>query len=148
MNIVSEVKAAESLIGATVSKSATPWILLAIVLGLFTAGATGAYLGYQYGTGKAAEDKSKMLAAYNEALTQAELRRKDAESKGNQIVNDFVSRLDNLKVVNKTYNNNLKTETQKLVYTDCKLPDSGVDLLNKHINEANLILIGKKGATK
>ena len=147
-DIMKAVSEAGSVVGSTVAKSSTPWIALAIVLGLLVSAFTGAYFGYQYGTGKAAEDKSKMLAAYNEALTQAELRRKDAESKGNQIVDDFISRLNNLKVVNRTFNNNMKTETQKLVYTDCKLPDSGVDLLNKHINEANLILIGKKGATK
>ena len=90
----------------------------------------------------------RMDAQFDMGLRSDRIRRKDAESKGNQIVDDFISRLDNLKVVNRTFNNNMKTETQKLVYTDCKLPDSGVDLLNKHINEANLILIGKKGATK
>jgi hypothetical protein len=149
MDINSEIKAAESLLGSTVSKSSTPWIILAVVLGLFTAGAVGAYLGYHYGTGQAAADKAQMLQAFNTALQQSEARRKDEEVRGTQVVKTFLARLDNIKIVNRTYNSTLQKETEKLVYTDCKVPDSGVDLLNKHITDANLILIqGKKGAQK
>ena len=119
------------------------------LLGLFTAGAVGAYLGYHYGTGQAAADKAQMAQAYNTALQESEARRKDEEVRGTQVVKNFLARLDNIKIVNRTYNSTMQKETEKLVYTDCKVPDSGVDLLNKHITDANLILIqGKKGAQK
>ena len=61
------------------------------------------------------------------------------------MTNDFLDKLSNIRVVNTTIRQTLKQETEKLIYTTCVLPDEGVDLLNGHINEVNMILVGKGG---
>jgi len=49
----------------------------------------------------------------------------------------FESKLDNIQIINKTINTKVQKEIQKEVYTDCKIPQSGIDLLNDSINKNN-----------
>ena len=136
MNIPSEI---ESTIKATVN----PWMTVAILVGMLIFGCLGIFVGYEYASGQAAKDREQLNAAYSDAMRERELRRADAEARGHKIETDFLLGLSDIKVVNKTYHTQVKTETEKLVYTDCKLPDSGVDLITKHIDAVNLRLIGK-----
>lgn len=132
---------------APAKKAALPWIIAAFLFAILAAGGAGMYFGYQIADAKAANDKLQLANAYNDAMAEREKRRLDAESRGRTVEGDFLTALQNMQVVNKTYNNEIVKETEKLVYTDCKLPDSGVDLLNKHIDDVNMRLIGKdKGA--
>lgn len=125
--------------------SATPWIATAFLLAVIASGSAGAYFGYGYAEGQAAKDKADLVSAYNEALVEKEARRKDAEDRGRKIESEFLAGLNGIQVVNKTYRTEVQKETEKLIYTDCKLPDSGVDLVNRHIDEVNLRLVGKGG---
>ncbi len=129
-----------------INPKALPWIILAFVLTAIAAGGGGLYFGHQYASAKltaqAAADKESLVTAYNKALEEKEARRKEAEARGRTVEGDFLTALQNLKVVNKTYNNEVVKETEKLVYTDCKVPDSGVDLLNRHIDDVNMQFLG------
>ena len=114
------------------------WLLVSIISGLL-----GVYAGVQYEAGQAAIAVGNLKDSYAAALQQAEARRAEAAARGNLVEKDFMGRLSNLKITNTTIHQTLKQETQKLVYTSCVLPDEGIDLLNKHINEVNLRLVSE-----
>ena len=138
MNLITDSAA------SAVKSTATPWIIAAFLFAVIASGGVGAYFGYGYADGQAAKDKEQLVTAYNTALNEREARRKDAEARSHTVEAEFLTGLNNIKVENKTYNVEVQKETEKLIYTDCKLPDSGVDLLNRHIDAVNLQLIGVK----
>lgn len=137
----------EDVISAAMRKKTLPWVFFAFIFAVVGSGFVGLYFGYQYASSKleakAANDKASLVTAYNLAIEEKEARRKDAESRGRTIESNFVQALRSMQVINKTYYNEVQKETEKLVYTDCKLPDSGVDLLNRHIDDVNMQFIGK-----
>ncbi len=115
------------------------WLLLALVAGLL-----GIYVGVQYEAGQAAIEREALKDAYATALQEANARRAEAQARGTLVERDFIGRLSDLKIVNTTIHQTLKQETQKLVYTNCVLPDAGIDLVNQHIDAVNLRLLGKE----
>lgn len=125
-----------------------PWVIIAFLLAMSGSGTAGLYFGSQYEANKAtaAAEKTRadLATAYGDALKERDARLKELQDKGGLIEGDFLSALQNMQVVNKTYYNEVQKETEKLVYTDCKLPTSGVDLLNKHIDEVNARLLRKE----
>ena len=54
----------------------------------------------------------------------------------------FETKLANLRIVNRTINNEVRRETEKTVYTDCVVPESGVLLIRKSIDQANAAAAG------
>lgn len=128
---------------APAKKAALPWIVAAVLFAILAAGGAGLYFGMLIQRGWDADDKIEMANAYGDALKERDARLKELQAKGSTIEGDFLAALKDIQVVNRTYNNEIVKETEKLVYTDCKLPDSGVDLLNKHIDDVNMRLIGK-----
>lgn len=126
---------------------ALPWFFLALFFAAAGSGSTGLYFGYQYATSKltavAARDRENLVVAYTVALEEKELRRKEAAALGRKVEQEFMVALRDMKVVNKTFYSEIQKETEKLVYTDCKVPANGIDLLNKHIDEVNLRLIDR-----
>lgn len=145
---MSDIKNVFDAVTAPARKSMLPWIIAAFLFAILGSGGTGMYFGYQIADGKASQDKLQLASAYNDAMAEKEKRRQEAEDRGHTVEADFLTSLQNLQVVNKTYYTETQKETEKLVYTDCKVPDSGVDLLNKHIDDVNLRLIGKEKGAK
>lgn len=131
------------VVAAQAKKPMLPWIVAAFLFAVLGAGGTGLYFGAVIQRGWDAADKIEMANAYGDAMKEREARLKELQAKGSTIEGDFLTALKGMQVVNRTYNNEVVKETEKLVYTDCKLPDSGVDLLNKHIDDVNMRLIGK-----
>lgn len=131
------------VVAAQAKKPMLPWIIAAFLLAVLGAGVTGLYFGAVIQRGWDAADKIEMANAYGDAMKEREARLKELQAKGSLIEGNFLTALNGMQVVNKTYYNEVQKETEKLVYTDCKLPDSGVDLLNKHIDDVNMHLIGK-----
>jgi hypothetical protein len=78
-----------------------------------------------------------LVAAKQEQLVQQQINTET--DRRNQIATDFESKLDNLHIVNTTINRNVKTEVQKQIYTDCKLPDTGVALINNSADALNAV---------
>jgi hypothetical protein len=79
----------------------------------------------------------QLVSAKQEQVLQAQITTE--QDRRNQISTDFEGKLDNLKIVNTTINRNVKTEVQKQVYTDCKLPVSGVALINNSADALNAV---------
>jgi hypothetical protein len=80
------------------------------------------------------------VAAKDQVIMQTKI---DAETaRRNDISSKFEDKLDNLKIVNTTITRNVKTELQKQIYTDCKLPATGVALINNNVDLLNAVRHG------
>ena len=139
MSIVSDV--AGAAVG-TAGRSLLPWFLLAAVLALGSAGAAGMYGGYEIATARHAKEREALQQAQLEALKAKNEALAQANKRGDDAAINFLAALRDMRVINTTINKEVEREVEKLVYTDCNLPDSGVDLLQKHVDEVNMRLLG------
>lgn len=122
-------------------KAALPWLLLSVLIAIGTAGTAGLYGGYEIATARHMADQQKLVEAYAEAANAQKAALQQAIARGNESSTEFLKELRGMRIVNTTINKEVQTEVQKLIYTDCVLPDSGVDLLQRHVNEVNLRLL-------
>jgi flagellar basal body-associated protein FliL len=128
---------------SAVKKAILPWLILAATLALGTAGAAGMYAGFEISNARHARDREALQAAQLEAMTISKDALKVAIANGNQVSGEFLAALKGIQIVNTTITNEVRKETEKLIYTDCKLPDSGADLLKRNRDSVNLRLLGK-----
>lgn len=104
-----------------------PWVLLGLVLAWLASVATSGWLGYDYATGKSAQERLTMerLAATIRASNQ-----EATDALGTKLE----ERLGKLRIVNTTINQEVRHEreiqTRVLDNPDCALPPSTVRLLN------------------
>lgn len=82
--------------------------------------------------------------AANEALKLQREAYLQAVARADAIESKFDQRLNNLKIENTTYELPVRIETEKTVYTDCKIPESGVNLLLKRVDDTNKRIIQRK----
>lgn len=127
----------------TAGRSLLPWFILAAILALGSAGAAGMYGGYEIANARYAKERQALQEAQLEAITAKSEALAEATKRGDAVAIDFLAALKDMRVVNTTITNEVRKETEKLVYTDCKLPDSGADLLKKNVDAVNLRLLGK-----
>lgn len=126
---------------ATVTRAALPWLILACVLALSATGASGLYFGSMIERGRHAGEVANLKDAQIEALRTRGEQLVEAQRISNQVSQDFYTALKNIRVVNNTITQEVRREVEKVVYTDCKLPDSGADLLKKKVDSVNLQLL-------
>lgn len=119
------------------------WFTAAALLALIMAGGSGMYFGYEIASARADERIQVLKDAQIDALTAKNDQLLAEQRRANEIASRFEATLKGIRIENKTFNNEVRVEREKLVYTDCVVPDSGVDLLNRHIDAANLRLLGK-----
>ena len=129
---------------AAVKKTLLPWVIMAAILALGSAGAAGMYGGYEIANARFAADKVNLLNAHLEAAEAQRIALGQAVQRGNEASTTFLEELRGIKIVNTTITNEVRKETEKLVYTDCKLPDTGAALLKKNVDAVNMRLLGKK----
>ena len=122
---------------STASKPLLPWFIAVAVVLLATSGLSGMYAGYEIANGRFAKDKLDMAAANTEAMRAKDAALQAAYANSNEVSDNFMKALKSIRIVNKTFNNEVQREVQKLVYTDCKLPDSGMAILSQHISAIN-----------
>jgi len=118
-------------------KIALPWILAALAVLLLGVGTTGMYFGAQIEAGRNAKVLLEIKDAHIAALKTRTDQYLGAIARGDEIADRFVARLDSLKIENKTFNNQFKTEVERQVYIDCPVPDAGIELLQRRIDAAN-----------
>jgi hypothetical protein len=126
---------------SAVKKTILPWLFLAAILALGSSGAAGMYAGYEISSARHAEDQKRLLEAYAEASNAQKEALKEARQRGDEAAGIFLSELRGMTIVNTTINKEVRREVEKTIYTDCKLPDSGAELLQRHVNEVNLKLL-------
>ena len=141
MSIVTDL--ALGTASSAVKRSLLPWFLVAAMLALGSAGAAGMYGGYEIANARYAKERAALQDAQLEALKAKGEALAEATKRGDEVAGNFLAALKDMKIVNTTINNEVRKETEKLVYTDCKLPDSGADLLKKNVDAVNLRLLGK-----
>lgn len=140
MTIISDVV---GVAAGTATRPLLPWFILAAILALSSAGAAGMYGGYEIANARYAKDRQALQDAQIEALTASKEALKIAVTNSSQVAGEFMTALKGIQIVNTTITNEVRKETEKLVYTDCKLPDSGADLLKKNADAVNMRLLGK-----
>lgn len=101
-----------------------------IVIALFSA-ISGSFFYGQH----TQKESDELVAAKQQQLMQVQIN--NETDRRNQISSAFENKLDNLHIVNTTINRTVKQELQKQIYTDCKLPDSGVALINSNADQLN-----------
>jgi hypothetical protein len=109
-----------------------PYVLMAVAI----AAALGGWFGRgHWDEGEIANLKLEYEQKNNAALAEAAATKAMAE----KIAANVDTRLSNLRITNRTINNEVRHETEKVVYgnPDCDLPASGVVLINQSIREAN-----------
>lgn len=129
---------------SAVKKAILPWLLLAALLALGATGATGMYVGSAISDARHAKDREALQASQLEAMTLSKDALKEAVTNSNRVSGEFLVALKGIQIVNTTITNEVRKETEKLIYTDCKLPDSGADLLKRNRDAVNLRLLGKE----
>lgn len=124
--------------------ASTGWFVASAVLVLACAGGAGMWGGYEIASSRYSRTISEIKDAHIDALEAKNELLLAEQRRGNEIAQDFLDRLSNIRIENRTFNQQVRVEREKLVYTDCVVPESGVDLLNRHIDATNLRLIGSK----
>lgn len=130
---------------APAKKSLLPWLIAAFLVAILCAGGTGMYFGYQISEGQNATERLELVAGFNTALTEKEARRQEAEAKSRLVEGTFLTALKGVQGANASSWQRVLEETRKTIYDTCKVPDTGVDMINNHIDEVNSRLSkGKK----
>jgi hypothetical protein len=127
---------------ATIARPLLPWILLAICGACAASGAAGLYGGIEIATARYAKAQDAIQNAYADSLQSKNDALVASVKNSNTVTGELIGRLDNLRIVNTTVHAKVVKETEKLVYTDCKVPASGIDVLQQHIDAVNLRLVG------
>ena len=65
--------------------------------------------------------------------------------RGNNVSLGLEERLSQMKVLTMTVAPVIQKEIRQTVYAECVLPDSGVDLLNRHMAEGRTLLTKREG---
>lgn len=118
-----------------------PWILAGWAISLLIAATSGMYGGYEIANARYQKEVVELKDAHIQALQDRTDQYLEAVRRGDQVSNDFFDALRNMKVVNTSITQEVRKEVEKLVYTDCRLPDSGVDLLKKKVDSVNMRLL-------
>lgn len=125
----------------TATKPLLPWLLLAAVMGMAASGAAGLYGGYEIATARYQKDQIALQEAHAETLNAKNEALGEAILRGNASSGYLLAAIRDIRVVNTTIHTRVQKETEKLVYTDCKVPATGIDLLQNHVDEVNLRLV-------
>lgn len=125
------------------SKIMSGWFAAASLLALMISCVAGMYFGYEVASARAQKTISQIKDAQIQALEAKNELLIAEQKRGNEIAERFEDALKNIRIENRTFNNEVRVEREKLIYTDCVMPDSGVDLLNRHVDSVNLQFLGK-----
>lgn len=128
-----------------VTRAMLPWLIAASVLALSATGVSGLYFGSLVERGRHADEVANLKDAQIEALKSRGEQLEESQRISNQVSRDFYTALKNIRVVNTSITQEVRREVEKVVYTDCKLPDSGADLLKKKVDSVNLQLLSHTG---
>ena len=142
------MNALSSALAPVVSRALFPWLVAAGMLALSAVGVTGMYAGYEIASARNAEVLADLKDAQIVALKARASQYEEAVKRSDQVSTDFFTALKNLHVVNKTITAEVRHEVEKLVYTDCKVPDSGAELLGRKVDALNLRLLGTSTGDK
>lgn len=132
---------------AVVKTKMVPWLIVAALVAIMGAGGSGLFFGYKSGSEsealRMAGERQALVEAQRMALQEKEARRQEAEARSIMVEKNFLTALNNIQIVNKTYDNYITKETEKTVYTDCKLPESGREILIQKAKDINATFVGK-----
>ena len=111
-------------------------MMVYLMIGVALVSAAGSWMGRGHGDAGTIE-KIKLETEQEKSAAQAEAAAQKARA--DEIAGRFEDKLSKLRIVNRTINNELRHETEKVVYGDpkCDLPATGVVLNDQSVREAN-----------
>lgn len=107
------------------------YISIIIVVAIFASIVASFFYGKHVQSMENEIHRAEEIAQLNEQI-------KEKQAVVDKISTDFENKLANLKVVNTTINRNYTKELTNTVYTDCKIPTTGVALVNDTVVKLNL----------
>jgi hypothetical protein len=113
------------------------WLIA--VIAIFGIGALSGWQGRGHWDAGEIND-IKLEVAQREAAAVALVN--EEKKRSEEWAGRFEAKLANLRIVNRTINNEVRRETEKTVYTDCVVPESGVLLIRRSIDQANAAAAG------
>lgn len=128
--------------GLTIRRAMFPWLIAGALAAAMAVGGAALYGGYEIASARHARQMLALQQAQNQALEAKNQLLLQAQARADEIAGRFQTALDQLRVVNKTFNNEIHREVEKTVYTDCKLPQTGAALLNQHVDAVNAAILG------
>jgi hypothetical protein len=137
--------------GAAVSRFAVPWlgsigwpwIIAALTLVISGTGVAGLYFGAQIEKGRTAGLLLEIKQAHIDVLKARTDQYLGAVARGNEVADRFEAALKGVRIEHKTFATEVRREVEKQIYIDCKLPESGIELLRKRIEAANAQILGQ-----
>ncbi|EBA6160065.1 hypothetical protein BIW22_20850 [Salmonella enterica] len=121
----------------TISKLLTPWVLLAFMVIIFISGAIGLFIGYNVAENRFQEARLHMVALQNQALDERNQRLVEATARNQQLEKQFMLSISDLASNYKILSAQLAEELKDDIYTQCQVPLTGKQLLQKSVIEAN-----------
>lgn len=121
----------------TISKLLTPWVLLAFMVIIFISGIIGLFIGYNVAENRFQEARLHMVALQNQALDERNQRLVEATARNQQLEKQFMMSISDLAANYKVLSAQLAEELKDDIYTQCQVPLTGKQLLQKSVLEAN-----------
>ncbi|EGC0267556.1 hypothetical protein H8U31_001307 [Salmonella enterica] len=121
----------------TISKLLTPWVLLGFMVIITISGIIGLFIGYNVAENRFQEDRIRMVALQNQALDERNQRLVEAAARNQQLEKQFMLSISDLAANYKALSAQLAEELKDDIYTQCQVPLTGKQLLQKSVIEAN-----------
>ncbi|EJG5414289.1 hypothetical protein NAD41_000890 [Salmonella enterica] len=119
------------------ARAIMPWVFCGFMVIIFISGAIGLFIGYNVAENRFAEDKLALVATQTKALAERDRLRVVAEERNARLETQFLAQVDELSENYKLLATELREELKSEIYTQCRVPLSGTELLRKSVNEAN-----------
>ncbi|EEK4464922.1 hypothetical protein GNM83_19010 [Salmonella enterica] len=115
--------------------------IYATIIGIMSlalvSGFSGLFIGYNVADNRFQEARLHMVALQNQALAAKDAHIHQLTQRNMALTNSFLDKLDLLSSSYDTFTLKMKDELKQAIYTQCKVPRSGRELLKERIKEAN-----------
>ncbi|EHS7647143.1 hypothetical protein KWH26_003753 [Salmonella enterica] len=115
--------------------------IYATVIGILAlamvSGFSGLFIGYNVADNRFQEARLHMVASQNQALAAKDAHIHQLTERNMALTNSFLDKLDLLSHSYDSFTLKMQNELKQAIYTQCKVPNSGRDLLKERVKEAN-----------
>ncbi|EKK5568147.1 hypothetical protein PN823_004569 [Enterobacter hormaechei] len=108
--------------------------ILALAL---VSGFSGLFIGYNVADNRFQEARLHMIAIQNQALAAKDAHIHQLTERNMALTNSFLDKLDTLSSSYDTFALKMQNELKQAIYTQCKVPHTGRELLKERVKEAN-----------
>lgn len=111
--------------------------VIGIMFIALVSGFSGLFIGYNVADNRFQQARIHMITLQNQALAAKEAHIAQLTARNMALTNEFLDKIDALSSSYEGFSVKMRNELKQAIYTQCKLPHTGRDLLKEHIKEAN-----------